>query len=210
MAAASRPACASRAEGHIRFPLLNSPERRRQVRTVPGETDATPKRPKRRPNRRGKPLRDPQLAGTPSGFLMRSDQRPSTHSSPPLGAHGVFPCACRAFSDAAPAMDEPWPGAVLRWFSQLTAAPRKPYSTTQKLRCINWNFYQASFAGIPLRDAQDEPGHSLSRAFSSFVSLLSSHLFFSYTHRPSCRDQLSGAPPPFPPGFQKFFYYGDF
>jgi hypothetical protein len=45
-------------------------------------------------------MRHPQPVGTPGGYVevWRTAKRPQ---SPPLGAHGVFPYACRVFPDAA-------------------------------------------------------------------------------------------------------------
>jgi len=69
VAAAARPACAGLAADHIRFPLLNSPERRRQVRAARGSRlDATPKRPKRRPDQEVQPCGFPSWQVPPAAF----------------------------------------------------------------------------------------------------------------------------------------------
>jgi hypothetical protein len=53
---AARPAEAGLAAGHIRFPLLDSPERRRRARAGSERAPKSPpKRPKRRPGREVQP-----------------------------------------------------------------------------------------------------------------------------------------------------------
>ena len=53
---AARPARAGLAAGHICFPLLNSPERRRRARAGSVRApESPPKRPKRRPDREVQP-----------------------------------------------------------------------------------------------------------------------------------------------------------
>ncbi|KAL2137933.1 hypothetical protein VTI28DRAFT_7789 [Corynascus sepedonium] len=78
------------------------------------------------PTGRFSPERRPQPVGTPGGFeqVWRTAKHPH---SPPLGAHGVFPCACRVFPDAARTTGRvaPVAAAVLRWCSPQSSVPRQ-------------------------------------------------------------------------------------
>ena len=69
-------------------------------------------------------MRHPQPVGTPGGFseVWRTAKHPQ---SPPLGAHGVFPCAYRVFPDAAQPPARARGAAVLGWCSPQSSVPRQ-------------------------------------------------------------------------------------
>ena len=69
-------------------------------------------------------MRHPQPVGTPGGFseVWRTAKHPQ---SPPLGAHGVFPCACRVFPDAAQPRQRARGAAGLGWCSPQSSVPRQ-------------------------------------------------------------------------------------
>jgi len=139
-ARAARPACAGLAAGHIRFPLLNSPERRRRVGTArKSELHTPPRRPKRRPDQEGSAVNGVPSWEVPPVAFERSMAIGQSSTEPTLRHTWGLPLCLRAFPDAAPGMAWAMPRrAALGWFSLLssTSSTHGGLGATQEQRCM--------------------------------------------------------------------------
>lgn len=148
---------ASLAAGHIRFPLLNSPERCRQARTGSFRFPKTPpKRPKRRPRRGGSALRLHQPAGTPGGFMIGVANRQSPTEPNPRRTRGI-PLRLMDSSQMPPleGPEGPLQRTVLRWFSPQSSVPRQ--TVGHHARAAMYEMGLNNLRRLPWRGAQCEP-----------------------------------------------------
>jgi hypothetical protein len=129
-APAARPAnIAGLAAGHIRFPLLNSPERCRLARAESFRFPQTPpKRPKRRPRRGGCSREASPTRRYPRWLYSKCGEPPVTHRAQPAAHTGYSLAPSGFFTDASAA--EGFRGARARRMCSGGAPRNRQYPAT--------------------------------------------------------------------------------
>jgi hypothetical protein len=120
-------------------------------------------------------VRHPQPVGTPGGF--EEVWRTANHlQSPPLGAHGVFPCAYRVFPDAALPPARARGAAGLGRCSPKSSVPRQTVG----------HHARAAMYEMGLTTACEGRRGEVPRQSLDIPPTGACSVPFSYTHRPGC------------------------